>query len=126
MLQQIRDSLTAHGYRCIVLPLQAVIQKPAVKDLELDIAALRSCVLKELTEGHDVVVVGHSWSGIIVSGALSNLGKRERSKEGPLSGVIKLAFLCAFIPPEDTSLIQAFGGIEPEWYNVQARAYFLF
>ena len=84
--------------------------------LEPDIAALRAAVLKEVEEGPDAVVVGHSWSGIIVTGAMSGLGKRARKNEGEKGGVIRLAFMCAFVPPEHTSLVQALGGQEPEWY----------
>jgi hypothetical protein len=68
--------------------------------------------LKKADEGHDIVVVGHSWSGIIV-----------RAKEGKKSGVIHLAFVCTFVPPEHTSLVQAFGGQEPEWYDVKVCEY---
>jgi hypothetical protein len=110
--------LSAHGYKSTALPLQAVIQKPAVKDLQPDIDALRSAVLKEADAGNDVMVVGHSWSSIIVCGALEGLSKEERKKGGKEGGVVKQAFLTGFIPPENVSLITAFGGTAPEWYNV--------
>lgn len=54
--------------------------------------------------------VAHSWSGIIVSGALDGLSKGQREKEGKKGGVVKLAFLCSFVPGENVSLIDAIGG----------------
>jgi len=111
--------LNAYGYKSTALPLQAVIQKPAVNDLQPDIDALRTAVLKEADAGNDVMVVGHSWGGLIVCGGLEELSKTERSKEGKKGGVVKLAFLAAFVPPENVSLIQAFGGNPPPWYDVK-------
>lgn len=111
--------LSAHGYNSTALPLQAVIQKPAVKDLQPDIDALRSTVLKEADAGNDVMVVGHSWSSLVVCGGLEGLSKEERKKKGEKGGVVRLAFLTGFIPAENVSLIQAFGGIPPAWYEVK-------
>jgi surfactin synthase thioesterase subunit len=54
------SKLSAHSYTSKALPLQAVIQKPAVNDLQPDIDALQSAVLKEADAGNDVMVIGHS------------------------------------------------------------------
>ncbi len=64
------------------------------------------------------MVVGHSWSCIVVCRGLEGLSKEERRREGTVGVVVKLAFLTGFIPMEGVSLIQAFGGSAPEWYNV--------
>jgi hypothetical protein len=101
-----------------------VIQKPAVKDLQPDIDALRSAVLKKADAGNDVMVVGHSWSCIVVCGGLEGLSKEERKKEGKEGAVVKLAFLTGFVPPENVSLIQAFRGSPPEWYDVKVHLLF--
>jgi alpha-beta hydrolase superfamily lysophospholipase len=66
-----------------------------VKDLQPDIDALREVVQKESDAGNDVAVVGHSWGGIVVTGALDGLGKVQR-EEGT-SGVVKIAYLCALL-----------------------------
>lgn len=113
------SKLTAFGYKCLALPLQAVVQKPAVKDLQPDIATVREAVLQQADSGKDVVVVAHSWSGIVVMGALDGLSKQEREKVGKKGGVVKLAFMCSFVPPENVSLIDAFGGQIPEFYDVK-------
>ena len=107
------------GYKCIALPLLAVEQKPAVTDLQPDTDALRKRVLEEIDAGNDVVMVVHSWSGIIANGALVGLGKAEREKEGKKGGVLRIAYICSFAPEENVSLVTAFGGITPEWYDVK-------
>jgi hypothetical protein len=55
----------------------------------------------------------------MVSGAMRGLGKSVRAKEWKKDGVIHLAFVCVFVLPEHTSPVQAFGGQEPEWYDVK-------
>lgn len=115
------SKLTPLGYKCIALPLQAVVKQPAVKDLQPDIDALREVVLKESDAGNDIVVVGHSWGGIVVTGALDGLGKAQREKEGKSGGVCKIAYLCAFAPSENVSLIDAQGGQIPDFYDVKVN-----
>ena len=107
------------GYRCVGHSLLAVGHEPAVKDLQPDIDATHKLVSDEADAGNDVVMVPHSWSGIVVSASLDGLGKVERQKEGKKGGVIRIAYMSAFIPPEGVSLIDALGGVIPEWYNVK-------
>jgi hypothetical protein len=71
--------LEAEGYKCITLSLMAVGHEPPVKTLEPDIAAIHEAVFKEIHENEsDIMMVSHSWSGIVVSGALEGLSKAER------------------------------------------------
>ncbi|KAH8816047.1 hypothetical protein F5884DRAFT_774707 [Xylogone sp. PMI_703] len=107
------EKLTKLGYKSRTLPLQAVEQQEAVKDLQPDIDALREAILSELDGAEsDVVVCSHSWSGIITQGALDGLDKASRAKEGKKTSVVKIAFFCAFVPLEGVSLLDAFGGVE--------------
>ncbi|KAG4439099.1 hypothetical protein IFR05_005441 [Cadophora sp. M221] len=113
------SKLTTYGYPSQALPLQAIIGRPAVTTLQPDIDALNTAVLAQVEAGKDVIVVGHSWSGMIVGGALEGLSKTARQKEGKKGGVVKLAFIAAFVPLEGVSLIQAFGGGIPDFYDVK-------
>jgi hypothetical protein len=119
--ETIISKLTPLGYKCIALPLQAVVKQPAVKDLQPDINALREVVMKESDAGNDIVVVGHSWGGIVVTGALDGLGKVQREQEGKSGGVFKIAYLCAFTPLENVSLIDTQGGQIPDFYDVKVE-----
>lgn len=115
------SKLSNHGYKSQALPLQAIVAKPAVTTLQPDIDALNTAVRSEAEAGKDVIVVGHSWSGIIVGGALENLSKKSREEEGKKGGVIALAYIAAFVPLEGVSLVQAFGGQVPPFYDVKVR-----
>ena len=107
--------LSILGYKCIPLSLLAAGHEPAVLDLQPDIDIVHRTVQDEVDQGHLVVVVAHSWGGIIAGGALDGLSKTEREKSGRKGGVVKLAYMCAFIPPEGVSLATALGGADPEW-----------
>ena len=109
------------GYKCIGYPLLAVGHEPAVKDLQPDSEAIHKLVSDQADAGNDVVIVAHSWSGIIVSGALDGLGKAEREKAGKKGGVLRIAYIASFVPAEGVSLITAFGGTPPDWYVVEVR-----
>ena len=119
VFEDVISKLKPHGYKCIALPLCAVVNKPAAVDLQPDIAAIRKAVISEIEAENDVVMIAHSWSGIFVSGALENLGKAQRENEGKKGGVVKLAFISAFLPQENISLITAFGGQTPDWYDIK-------
>ena len=49
------------------------------------------------------------------------MGKVQREKEGNNGGVVKIAYLCAFAPSENVSLIEAQGGQIPDFYDVKVR-----
>jgi len=116
----VTSKLESHGYKCIGHPLIAVGHEPAVQSLKPDMAAIHGAVFAEVHEkGNDVIMVPHSWSGIVASAALDGLGKEEREKDGEKGGVVRLAYICAFVPMEGVSLIQAFGGEAPPWYDVK-------
>jgi hypothetical protein len=49
------------------------------------------------------------------------LGTAERDKEGKKRGVLGIAYISAFVPEENVSLMTAFGGVAPEWYDVKVH-----
>lgn len=94
----------------------SIQQASTVKDLQPDINALRSIVQRECDQGYEVIIISHSWSGLPVSSALDGLSQRQRQQTGQEGGVVKLIYMCAFIPDIGQSLLQAFGGQQPDWY----------
>lgn len=95
----------------------SIQEATSVQDLQSDIDALRALVEQEASTGKDVAVISHSWSGLPVNSALDGLSKAERQAAGETGGVTKLIFISAFIPEVGESLIGAFGGVPPDWYD---------
>src|SRR5450756_584986 len=71
-----------YGYKCYPLSLQAANQSGAVPSLQKDLDVSHQVVTKCLDFGEDVMVVAHSWSGLIAGGGLDGLGKIQREKRG--------------------------------------------
>ncbi|CZT01534.1 uncharacterized protein RCO7_02122 [Rhynchosporium graminicola] len=103
------------GYRCVTFSFPGTGNVPAVESLDEDIAAVRAVVLKEIDAGFDVVVSPHSWGGVPTCSALDGLSIAERRRDGKPGGVMKLAFVSAFVLPEETSVEDVIGGAPPFW-----------
>ncbi|KAM0815687.1 putative Alpha/beta-hydrolase [Seiridium cardinale] len=89
---------------------------PSVATCERDIAFLRNNYLLPLLdkEQKDVVVVAHSYGGIVAGGAAKGLGKSTRRQAlGKATGVIGLVYIAGNITSEGESLLQAIGGAYP-------------
>ncbi|KAF2118950.1 Alpha/beta hydrolase fold-1 [Lophiotrema nucula] len=110
-------SLEEAGYtvHCNQLPSVGSDDNPP-PDLTRDIAALQETVTTAIADGNDVLVVPHSWSGIIASSGLHGYGKKEREAKGEKGGVIRTAYMCAFLVPEGVSLLDALQHQIPEWW----------
>ncbi|KAJ5929383.1 hypothetical protein N7454_007231 [Penicillium verhagenii] len=113
------EPLVAHfpNHSTYTVAFPSIQQAASVQDLQPDIDALRTLVEQEANAGKDVVVISHSWSGLPVNSALDGLSKTERQAAGETGGVAKLIFISAFIPEVGESLIGAFGGVPPDWYD---------
>ncbi|KAF2736855.1 alpha/beta-hydrolase [Polyplosphaeria fusca] len=108
------------GYTVHTAQLPAVGSDNPPQDLSQDVAKVQELVTRAIGDGNDVVVVPHSWSGVVVSSALEGFGKKQREAKGQKGGVIKLAYMCAFLVPEGVSLMDAIQGNIGPWWEVQA------
>jgi hypothetical protein len=107
------------GYKCVTVSMPAVGKTKPVDSLDEDIAAIRTVVLKELDAGLDVIMNVHSWGGIPTNSALDGLSKAEREKDGKTGAVVKMTFVASFVLPENTSLLDAIGGVVPDFCDIQ-------
>lgn len=81
-----------------------------------DAAAIRKIILSQVNNGHEIVVVMHSYGGCPGAAAAQGLSKRERQIAGKRGGVIGLIFICAFIASEGDSLISKLpGSVRFDW-----------
>lgn len=108
--------LEAAGYVVHTTRLPSVTEQDPPKDLSADVEAARALVVQAIGSGADVVVVCHSWSGVVTGAALSGLSKKERQQKGEEGGVIACGYMCAFIVDEGVSLADSTkGGPAPTW-----------
>ncbi|RYO98127.1 hypothetical protein DL764_007172 [Monosporascus ibericus] len=83
---------------------------PAVATCQNDIASLRNNVLLPLLEQEqkDVVIIAHSYGGVVAGAAAKYLDKQTRRTQGQAGGsVVGLIYVVGNITLEDESLLEA-------------------
>lgn len=71
-----------------------------------DDALVLKDVLQQLTDrGADVVVVSHSYGGVVAGNALEGFGAKQRAAAGKKGGVIMNAYITSFAVPKGASLV---------------------
>ncbi|KAJ0159558.1 hypothetical protein CTA2_9479, partial [Colletotrichum tanaceti] len=111
----VRAGLALKGYESKAITLPSVGAEPATIGLEEDAAVLRSTIETLADAGKEVVVVVHSYGGMVGSNAVEGLGYLQRAANGQAGGVIMLMYLSAFAAPNATSLLDMLSGEYLPW-----------
>ncbi|KAE8166690.1 Alpha/beta hydrolase fold-1 [Aspergillus tamarii] len=64
-------------------------------------------------EGKDVVLIAHSYGGLVISNAAKGLGKKDRDKQGLQGGIVLMVYMTAFLVPKGKSLFEVLGEYRP-------------
>lgn len=115
----VRKELHAKGWETEAVDYPSVGAEPPTKGLSDDVAAVRAVVEKLAEEGKKVMVVVHSYGGLVGAEAVKGLGLKQRVQEGKTGGVIQLVYLSAFVMPKGVSILAAFGGQYLPWMRVE-------
>lgn len=93
---------------------------PAQVSSSEDIAFLRNKVLLPLLndQGKDVVIIAHSYGGVVAGGAAKELAKQTRTAQGHKTSVIGLIYVAGNITLDGESLFTAVGGAYPPFIKV--------
>ncbi|KAI0446769.1 Alpha/beta hydrolase fold-1 [Xylaria telfairii] len=96
------DILEKAGYTCLAVYLPSVGSELRPKDappithgLQTDANAVRDVVIPQLNAGHDVVLVCHSYGGVVSSEAVRGLDRASRGAD--TGAVIHLVYVAAII-----------------------------
>lgn len=86
-----------------------------------DATLIRSELTKLVEDlGKDVIVVMHSYGGVVGTEAVhESLAKKIRKGKGLPGGVLALLYMCAFLLPPEASLGSALGGGLPPFIPVE-------
>lgn len=79
-----------------------------------DAAHVRNNVLLPLLEeGKDIIVIVHSYGGVVGGAAATGLSKAELSAEGKTSGILGLLYIVGNVVGNGQCLLEAVGGAYP-------------
>ena len=95
--------LTGHGYETHVHNLRSYTQSPAAGaepgSLADDAAYFHDKIEALADAGKDVVVVAHSYGGLVATDAAHGLSKAERAGAGQPGGVVRIVYLTCIVGP---------------------------
>lgn len=115
------EKLTALQYPAEVLELPSAGGSPPLKGLEDDSAALRSIISRNVEQGKEVVLLAHSYGGIVASNSVEEFTMARRREQGKKGGVILLIYMAAFVIPKGKSMFTMLGGEPLPWMIVEVR-----
>jgi hypothetical protein len=122
----VRDLMHKRGFVTKAISTPSVGACTPDKGLRADIEHTHA-VLKEMVEaGRQIVVVNHSYGGIVGAGAVEGLGYAQRCKAGLPGGVIMVVWLAAFVTPKGKTVMDMLGGNLLPWMIVKVSSVSLF
>ncbi|KAL6412115.1 hypothetical protein AUP68_04498 [Ilyonectria robusta] len=115
----VRDALHARGWSTEAVDYPSVGAEPPNKGLSDDAAALRTAAERLVGAGKQIVLVVHSYGGLVGANAVQGLGYQQRLKQGLPGGIIMFVYLAAFVTPLGKSIKEMLGGQFLPWMNFQ-------
>ncbi|EHK22132.1 uncharacterized protein TRIVIDRAFT_29562 [Trichoderma virens Gv29-8] len=88
-----------------------------------DIANVRALLTPHIAEGKDIVVVAHSYGGVIASGVIAGLDKRGREAQGLRGGIVGVICLAALLNAPGLSIFEMMGGKWSDWLETEGITY---
>ncbi|KAJ7640667.1 Alpha/beta hydrolase fold-1 [Mycena polygramma] len=93
-----------HGYSVHGIELETVGRREKPPSMYDDAAKVASRVTQLADEGKDVVLVAHSYGGLVACESAKGLAKSAREEEGKRGGVMWIVFVSAMVPREGQAL----------------------
>jgi pimeloyl-ACP methyl ester carboxylesterase len=100
------------GYTMLCPELPSVGADPP-RSLHDDARHIRAELELLIEHGEEIVVVMHSYGGMVGTQAAAGLGLADRARKGRRGGVMRLFYACAFMLPAGFDLDGSLGGLPP-------------
>jgi pimeloyl-ACP methyl ester carboxylesterase len=114
--------MEAQQYKCVKATLPSTTGNPS-SSFKDDIDAIRDIIVAETTQGHDVVVVVHSYGGAVGVSAVKDLTKPKEGNSSP-GHVIGIASMASAFGPTGTSFTEGMDGKLPQSWKLDEESGF--
>lgn len=113
----IKTTLATKGVSSIAVDMPNYGQERAAIAAEYDdVKAARATVERVVEQGVDVVLVSHSYGGIVAAQAVRGFTKTERVAAGKPGGIVNAVWMAAFVLPDQMSTWKFLqGNLPPVW-----------
>lgn len=98
-----------HGYKVHGIELETVGRREKAPGLYDDAAKVAALVSRLADAGEDVVLVAHSYGGLVATESAKGLAKSLREKEGKQGGIVRIVFVSAVVASEGQASRDVFG-----------------
>ncbi|KAL4805508.1 Alpha/beta hydrolase fold-1 [Aspergillus unguis] len=112
---RLRSLMTEQGLETEAIDTPSVGASPPVKGLHADIEYTKGVLQGLVDSGRQVVLVLHSYGGVVGPSAAEGLGYAQRSKAGLVGGIISVVWMAAFVARKGQSLLDLLGGKWLPW-----------
>ncbi|OJJ30192.1 hypothetical protein ASPWEDRAFT_93184, partial [Aspergillus wentii DTO 134E9] len=116
-----RQRLKQKGVTAVAIDHSSNGAEPPTKGLADDVENLRRVLTTHIDQGKKIVLVGHSYGGMVIAGAAQGLGLTDREMAGKRGGVKTLVFMAAFVSPKGKNLKDMIGGQLWPWMLVEGN-----
>jgi pimeloyl-ACP methyl ester carboxylesterase len=122
-LEPLKRGLLAASYPDVRLVAAVSMTLPPHVDTSKDVNAVRAVFEKAIiNEGKEIVVVAHSYGGMMSSDAAEGLLRQDRAAAGEPGGITRMVFLTAFaLCPGETMLTNPYVKPDPTPEEVAAN-----
>ena len=124
---KIASLMETKQYKCVRVALPSTMSNPSATFWE-DIQAVRNSIVVEVTQGRDVVVVVHSYGGVVGSSAIKGLVRHEqdvslsgKNQSGHVLGIVMLA---SGFAQTGVSFLDGMGGKPPPSWEADQQSGF--
>lgn len=126
---QTASFLETQQYKCVRVELPTTAPNPSASFFD-DLEATRSAILAETTQGRDVVVVVHSYGGMVGNSAIKGLTRPKKDASSPAnepSGghVIGLIMMASGFTATGVSFLGGFGDKPPPIWKLDEETGFV-
>ncbi|KAE8346495.1 hypothetical protein BDV24DRAFT_176424 [Aspergillus arachidicola] len=113
-LVHLQTALQTAGYPTQTIAHPTNGAEPPTKTLIDDTTNLRQTLSLLIDqEGKDVVLIAHSYGGLVISNAAEGFGKKDRGNRGLQGGIVLMVYMTALLVPRGKSLFGALGEFRP-------------